>query len=131
VPPVSGIATANAAERQARQERERDRRPPQQRQPSIFLEPGVFDQIGATPQQRQDIQRILAKRDSGSALIFREMRPIVVIRKRAGPTRTLPKSRNQPSNRMSKMRLISKGAAALFMTFLASQKLSALVGREL
>jgi hypothetical protein len=42
---------------------------------SIFLEPGVFDQIGATPAQRKTIQDILAHREQGAKSIWREFEP--------------------------------------------------------
>ena len=52
---------------------ERDRGPAPRR--SIFLEPGVFDQIGATPEQRQGIQEILTRRDEGAKRIWGEFAP--------------------------------------------------------
>ena len=42
---------------------------------SIFLEPGVFDQIGATAEQRADIQKILERREQGARAIWSEFEP--------------------------------------------------------
>lgn len=42
---------------------------------SIFLAPGVFDQIGATPEQRKKIQEILTRREQGAKKIWREFEP--------------------------------------------------------
>src|SRR5262245_42695230 len=33
------------------------------RQPSVFFSPGIFDSLGATPQQKQAIEAILDRRD--------------------------------------------------------------------
>jgi Spy/CpxP family protein refolding chaperone len=51
-------------------ERDRSRAPR-----SILLEPGVFEQIGATAEQRQKIQEILTRRDQGAKRIWSEFAP--------------------------------------------------------
>lgn len=42
---------------------------------SIFLEPGVFDQIGATAQQRAAIEQILQRREQGARRLWGEFGP--------------------------------------------------------
>jgi hypothetical protein len=48
---------------------------PPSRGGSIFLAPGVFDQIGATAEQRKNIQDILSRREQGAKRIWSEFEP--------------------------------------------------------
>jgi Spy/CpxP family protein refolding chaperone len=45
------------------------------RQPSVFFSPGVFDSLGATPQQRQAIEAILDRRDREANALFTQIKP--------------------------------------------------------
>lgn len=55
---------------------ERDHKPEASpRGGSIFLAPGVFDQIGATAAQRKNIQDILMRREKGAKRIWTEFEP--------------------------------------------------------
>jgi Spy/CpxP family protein refolding chaperone len=45
------------------------------RQPSVFFSPGVFDSLGATPQQRQAIEAILDRRDREANALFEQIKP--------------------------------------------------------
>jgi Spy/CpxP family protein refolding chaperone len=44
---------------------------------SIFLDTLVFHQIGATPEQRQEIEALLARRDQDLSAVFEKMRPVL------------------------------------------------------
>ena len=42
---------------------------------SVLLEPGTFDLIRATPEQREELQALLAERDSQTVAIWSEVEP--------------------------------------------------------
>src|SRR5262245_1263660 len=47
------------------------------RQWSVFFSPGIFDSLGATPQQKQAIEAILDRRDREVNALYAQIRPSV------------------------------------------------------
>ena len=85
---LAGAATLKAtdSDRRPRQERgsnregrgnNSDNRYNTRRQPSVFFQSGIFDSLGATPQQKQAIEAILDRRDREVNALYAQIRPSV------------------------------------------------------